>query len=203
MVGELITLPLRVTGAAARLSWRAAGQALSLSWSAAGYVVERVSPGGSPDDASWAEPATRPSSTERAAGASPPASPGSQPTSAAPSRPVEPQTAPRATEPPPVPPVEEPIHVSEEPTLVEEFAEPGAEDGAGAQIRIEEPWDGYRHMSAGEVTSRLAGASDAELAAVQLYESSNRGRQTVLAAVARQLGDSRPVSAANGSDSER
>lgn len=83
--------------------------------------------------------------------------------------------------------VEEPAHVSEEPELVEEFAEPGAEDGAGAEIHIREPWEGYRNMTAREVTARLNGASQAELAAVQLYETSTRGRQTVLSAVARHL----------------
>jgi hypothetical protein len=86
-----------------------------------------------------------------------------------------------------VAPPEEPTHVSEEPELVDELAEPGAEDGAGAELHIREPWQGYRHMNAREVTARLAGASDAELAAVQLYESSTQGRQTVLAAVERQM----------------
>ena len=71
--------------------------------------------------------------------------------------------------------------------LVREEAEPGAEDGAGAQIRIAEPWDGYRQMSAKDVIARLADATPAELAAVQLYETSNRHRQTVLTAVGRAL----------------
>jgi hypothetical protein len=84
-------------------------------------------------------------------------------------------------------PLEEPAHVSEEPELVDEFAEPGAEDGAGAEIHVREPWEGYRHMNARDVTARLSGASPAELAAVQLYESSTRGRQTILSAVTRQL----------------
>ncbi|MGZ4296959.1 MAG: hypothetical protein ACXVE4_07330, partial [Solirubrobacteraceae bacterium] len=44
----------------------------------------------------------------------------------------------------PVPPITgEPSHVSEEPELVAEFAEPGAEEGVGAQLRIVEPWAGY------------------------------------------------------------
>jgi hypothetical protein len=77
--------------------------------------------------------------------------------------------------------------VSEEPELVEEFAEPGAEDGAGAELHILEPWDGYRDMNAREVTARLSDASTAELAAVQLYESTTQGRQTVLAAVQRRM----------------
>jgi hypothetical protein len=77
--------------------------------------------------------------------------------------------------------------VSEEPELVAEFAEPGVEDGAGPELHIREPWDGYRDMSARQVTARLGDASAAELAAVQLFESSTRSRQTILSAVARQL----------------
>jgi hypothetical protein len=42
-------------------------------------------------------------------------------------------------------------------------------------------------MSAKQVISRLADATPAELAAVSLYESGNRSRQTVLEAVQRQL----------------
>jgi len=38
MVGELITLPLRLTGAAWRLWWRAADQALGLASAAAGQL---------------------------------------------------------------------------------------------------------------------------------------------------------------------
>lgn len=96
--------------------------------------------------------------------------------------------------------------MSEEPELVEEFAEPGAEDGAGPELHIREPWEGYRHMTVRDITARLSGASAAELAAVQLYESSNRGRQTILAAVARQLRSTEQhasqMSGANGSGSQ-
>jgi hypothetical protein len=81
----------------------------------------------------------------------------------------------------------EPIHVSEEPELVEEFAEPGAEDGAGAEVTVSEPWTGYRRMTAQDVVDRLSDATPAELAAVQLYERAQRGRETVLTAVARQF----------------
>jgi hypothetical protein len=77
--------------------------------------------------------------------------------------------------------------VSEEPVLVEEFAEPGAEDGAGAELHVQEPWSGYARMNAKEVIARLAGATPAELAAVQLYESGHRGRQTIMTAVAREM----------------
>lgn len=92
---------------------------------------------------------------------------------------------------PPAPPaqplVEEPVHVSEQPELVREEAEPGAEEGAGAEVTVSEPWEGYGRMNAREVIARARSANVAELAAVRLYESSHRARQTVLAAVDRQL----------------
>ena len=81
----------------------------------------------------------------------------------------------------------EPAHVSEEPVLVREEAEPGAEDGAGAVVHVAPPWEGYEGMSAREVIARLRGAPSAVLAAVQLYETGHRKRQTVLQAVAREL----------------
>jgi hypothetical protein len=81
----------------------------------------------------------------------------------------------------------EPDHVSEEPELVREIAEPGAEDGAGAAITVAEPWNGYSRMSAKDVIARARAGNPAELAAVRLYESRHRSRQTVLAAVDRQL----------------
>lgn len=82
---------------------------------------------------------------------------------------------------------QEPAHVSEQPVLVRESASPGAEDGAGASIHVQQPWEGYEHMNARAVIARLSGASAAELAAVQLYEGMHRRRQTVMAAVERQL----------------
>jgi hypothetical protein len=99
--------------------------------------------------------------------------------------PVEPE--PRVVEPEP-PQVEpeppEPVHVSEEPVLVAEVAEAGAEDGAGAELSIEEPWEGYSTMSASEIRSRLRGADAATMAAVSLYEAAHKGRSTVLRAAA-------------------
>ena len=103
-----------------------------------------------------------------------------------PTRPVPTVSAPQPQEVEP-PTAAEPVHVSAEPELVREEAEPGAQDGAGASVTIRPPWEGYEHMSAREVIARLGDASAAELAAVQLYESSNRSRQTVLEAVERRL----------------
>jgi hypothetical protein len=84
---------------------------------------------------------------------------------------------------PPAPPE----HVDEEPVLTGEFAEEGAEDGAGAEVHVDEPWEGYGEMKAPEVSARLASASNIELAAVQLYESSHRKRSSVLRDVEKRL----------------
>jgi hypothetical protein len=83
--------------------------------------------------------------------------------------------------------ISEPTHVSEDPVVVRESAEPGAEDGAGASVSVAEPWEGYAKMSARDVVTRLSGASTAELAAVQLYETASRARQSVLQAAAREF----------------
>jgi hypothetical protein len=97
----------------------------------------------------------------------------------------EPDPAPVASEPEPEPLDAEPAHLDTEPELVAEFAEPGAEDGAGAEIRVEEPWRGYRKMRVAEVRERVAVANAAELAVLQLYEAGHRNRRSVLDAVER------------------
>lgn len=110
-------------------------------------------------------------------------------------RPAEPE---RTEAPPPpivhedeidldAPPEPEPVHVSEEPELAAEVAEPGAEEGAGAEVRVDEPWPGYTQLHAEDILARIAASDPAELAAIQLYESAHKKRQTVLSAVRRQL----------------
>jgi hypothetical protein len=94
---------------------------------------------------------------------------------------------PRSPEEPVTAESDEPVHVSREPELVRESAESGAEDGAGAAVTVLEPWNGYANMNAREVIARARQAGPAELAAVRLYESRHRSRQTVLSAVDRQL----------------
>jgi hypothetical protein len=74
----------------------------------------------------------------------------------------------------------EPAHVSEEPVLVAEAAEPGAEEGAGAEVHVDEPWSGYRDMTAAQIRQRLRTATLAEAAAVSLYEAGGKGRTSVL-----------------------
>jgi hypothetical protein len=80
---------------------------------------------------------------------------------------------------------EAPAHVDTEPELVGEFAEPGAEEGAGPEIHVDEPWDGYRTMRVADIRERVRAADPAQLAVVQLYESMNRRRTSVLDAVER------------------
>lgn len=109
-----------------------------------------------------------------------------QPREAPPSGPtVEP--APRAAPPPPPPPpappsepAPEPAHVDEGATVVAEFAEAGAENGAGAELELSEPWDGYDRMHVDELLPRLSDASSETLAAVLLYEHATRERAAVI-----------------------
>ena len=164
MVGKLITLPLRVGVRVTQLWLRAAGEAAGMAYDVATQLLERE---GQPErPVTPATPATV--AQERARRPVPPTPVGTSGTDAS------------------FPAVEpEPVHVSEEPELAREVADPGAEDGAGAEIHVHEPWEGYARSNARDVITRLATAEPAELAAVQLYESGHQGRQTILAAVER------------------
>jgi hypothetical protein len=104
--------------------------------------------------------------------------------------PNPPQPPPSPASPSSGPPEPKPLQAArpdEGEILVDEVADPGAEEGAGAQIRIAEPWDGYAQLKAPEVVDQLAGRDQAELAAVELYESAHRKRQTVIDAAKREL----------------
>ena len=79
------------------------------------------------------------------------------------------------------------LHVEREEELVAESADPGAEDGAGAELHVDEPWPNYRRMTAKEITDRLAAVSAEEIAIVRLYESTHRKRRDVLRATDRAL----------------
>jgi hypothetical protein len=119
------------------------------------------------------------------------------PTSAAPPPPASATPAGPAVPPPPAPPAApppapEPAHVSSEPELVRESAEPGAEDGAGAQIRVDEPWPAYRHLKARDVIARLPFATREELAAVELFELTHANRKSVVVAAQRALKKASP-----------
>ena len=171
MVGELITLPLRLSARTASFFLRQTEELVRRAVTIATPPMP-TAPSPGPQET---EHATAPAATERP--------------SPAPTRRPAPERAAartlRTEDRGPFPTT--PTHVSEEPTIVEELAEAGAEEGAGAQVTVDEPWDGYAHMNANDVITRLGEASQAELAAVSLYESAHQARQTVLSAVERQL----------------
>jgi hypothetical protein len=187
VMGDLITLPLRLTARAASLWLRATEEVLNRTLA----VADRLTPsdGSAASETPMAQQAPPPPRAE-------PPPPRAEPASPAPPEPepppAEPEPAPSVPEPAPAaddrgPFPEAPTHVSEEPVIVEELADRGAEEGAGAQVRVDEPWDGYAQMSAQEVVARLDDATAEQLAAINLYESANRARATVLSAVERQL----------------
>jgi hypothetical protein len=80
-----------------------------------------------------------------------------------------------------------PAHVTEEPELVAESAELGAEEGAGAELHVDEPWPGYARMTAADIRDRLRAEGATAAAAVRLYEAANKGRSSVLEAATREI----------------
>jgi hypothetical protein len=120
---------------------------------------------------------------------------GGDPRSAAasPEQAVSEQEAVAAARPVPAPPEpspptsRQPATRNEEDEIVDEVAEPGAEEGAGAEVRVAEPWEGYAQLKAADVIDQLTGRDAAELAAVELYELFHRQRQTVIDAAKREL----------------
>jgi hypothetical protein len=194
MIGQLLMLPLRLGARGTQIVLRTAE---GVAGRATMQVLQVVGAIKGDDDGGQQQaqpPAARSSSdteagtngeSERSATASSPRA--SRSATSAPARPAPPIV--RAPQPEDVeaPIAPEPVHVSEEPELVREEAEPGAEDGAGASVNVLPPWEGYDRLGAREVIARLGDASSAELAAVELYERSNRSRQTVLEAVERRL----------------
>ena len=167
MVRDAIALPLRIGRRATSLGFRVAGHAASVGRRALGRLISPANRG----------PTSGAVEHEEASGRAPVA-----PESAAPRQPAD--TAEPGLG---AVPAASPRHVSEQPELVDSYAEPGAEDGPGASVHVVEPWKGYRHMTADDVIARLAAASREELVAVELYERRHRGRRTVLTAAARRL----------------
>jgi hypothetical protein len=100
----------------------------------------------------------------------------------APSAPVAPPSPHVADSPPAVPDELIPDHVDEEVVLVAELAEEGAEEGAGAELHVDAPWDAYDEMTALEIRDRLAAADPVVAAAVNLYETTHKSRRTVIEA---------------------
>ena len=113
----------------------------------------------------------RPPSPEPSAGAAP------GPTPAAAAQPAAPEAEVETAD----------DHVSREAVLVAESADAGAGNGAGAQIRVDEPWEGYGKLTAKEVNDRLATASPESLTVARLYEAAHRNRVTVLREIDRRL----------------
>ena len=192
MIGELIVLPLRVGVRATRLWLRAAEETVNAAANATGRVIALAASRGSDGSSRAPIPAVQRTSSPEPDSrqvASYEVARNDVKAQAVAALEREAPAYARAT-----PPqsseafiTQEPDHVSEEPSLVEEFSEPGAEDGAGAEVHVEEPWEGYAQMNAKQIVARLDRATLAALATVQLYESTHRRRQTILNAVEREL----------------
>ena len=139
-------------------------------------------------------PAARPAPSAKAAPAPmPPPAPAAsdapaaaEPAAAAPEMPAAATPDPEPASPGPIA-APEPDHVDREATLVRESADPDAAGHVGAQVHIEEPWEGYADMRAVDIVERLDDASPEMLAVVRLYEQANRDRVTVLDAIDRRL----------------
>jgi diacylglycerol O-acyltransferase len=99
---------------------------------------------------------------------------------------AEPEPRPEP-EPEPAPAPEPPAAAEPEVELVAESAEPGAEEGAGPQVHVSEPWPGYDGMTAPDLIARFDEASEEALGVVRLYEGSHRRRRDVLEAAERAL----------------
>jgi hypothetical protein len=193
MVREMITLPLRVGVSATRLGLRFTAGAIG-----AAFRISRLMIGGSELTESHVAASDAPKSSSAfvvdvVIASSPPVEGAPAVAPASPVATPEPRpTAPRAPAVAPArdigaPPEIPPAHVSEGLQLVEAFAEPGAEEGAGAAVHVEEPWANYSQMTAEQVIVRLADATPEELAVVALYEGVHRRRKTVLAGASRRL----------------
>ena len=228
MCREMITMPLRIVACTTRLGVRLTEDVVGVALSVTRRLIEAAVPGepqraapsgrgetggvrvgviiASPPSTSETTPDRPPADAapDAARGGEGRISPVTTQASAAEASSKAPSVRSSAlpvTEPRPASP---PMHVSEELRFVEAFAEPGAEDGAGAEVHIKEPWNGYAHMTANEIIARLADATREQIAAVMLYERVHRRRRTVLAAAERQLraattASSRHVAAVDGS----
>jgi hypothetical protein len=166
----LLTAPLSLARAPLQLTLRAWELGLSTAAEVARIGQELLAPEQRQSDFARRSPPQR---AEPAGNGGPPAA-----TDAAP---VVPDV------PPAVPDELVPDHVDEEVVLVAEAAEAGAEDGAGAELHVDAPWDGYDRMTAADIRDRLSAATPAEAAAVELYETTHKNRSSVLDAAGRAL----------------
>jgi hypothetical protein len=94
-----------------------------------------------------------------------------------------PPPAPARPAPEPGPPVpDEPSPAEVGRLRMEQREEESGPGSVGAEVHVDEPWEGYARMTASQVVGRLTGADAATKAVVRLYESSHRNRKTVLRA---------------------
>jgi hypothetical protein len=204
----LLSVPLTLVRAPIRLSLKAAELGLSAAAEAARIGKELLSSdrGAEPPDFSqYRSPVEPDYSVENGAAATAPAPVDVEPGSPAEPETVTPETGYIAPEPgeagpepdvldvtaadapPSIPDELIPDHIDEEPVLVAEAAEEGAEEGAGAELTVQPPWDGYDGMTAADIRDRLSAATAAEAATVELYESTHKNRRSVMDAAARAL----------------
>ena len=124
--------------------------------------------------------------TEQDRGSSKPSGPGgstSEPAAPEPAAAAPPVTP---TAPATVPEPSAAEHVDREAVVVAESSDPGA-DGVGAQIHVEEPWDGYGELDEQGVIAELSDASPEKLAVVRLYETMHGDRSAVIEEIDRKL----------------
>jgi hypothetical protein len=88
---------------------------------------------------------------------------------------------------PAVPPSAGAKQVDDDPVPIAEFGEAGASESAGPEVHVDEPWDGYRGMTAARIRQRLVGADRATVAAVLLFENAGSQRSSVVKAADRRL----------------
>lgn len=211
MTQKLLTLPFRIGFGAARTAFDISAKTLDISTSLVETAIGIIRPG-SHETEHQESTASRASGAATASPTRPP-TPTRPPSESRETRddrsresrvnghPTTPTFPPPAPTPATVtPPDQQPdtplipehdaiktINETDEEEVVAEFAEPGAEEGAGAQLEVEEPWEGYAAMNAGTVIDRLNQADPAQLALVELYEQTHKNRQTVLSAAAKRL----------------
>lgn len=207
MTQKLLTLPFRLGFGAARTAFDISAKTLDISTTLVETAIGLIRPGGqeteheqaTSDQASSASPSTpapsetpsrQPRTRERReresrvnGGPTTPTVPPPAPTPATVTPPEQQPDTPLTPEQEAIKTIDE----ADEAEVVAEFAEPGAEDGAGAQLDVEQPWEGYASMNAGSVIDRLQQADPAQLALVELYEQTHKNRQTVLSAAAKRL----------------
>jgi hypothetical protein len=178
----LLTAPLTIAREPLRLTLRAWEFGLSTAAEGARIGLELLDPDrDAAADFAWRSAPAPPGDDRRQeAEAAPPTATAAQARTAT-------HAPPAPDAPPSVPDELIPDHVDEDPVRVAEAAEEGAEDGAGAELHVEPPWEGYDQMTAGAIRDRMAVAGATEAAAVELYETKHRNRRSVLDAAERAL----------------